>query len=58
VHTITASYEGFETTIEITVIAASDLADTGADPALPLGLAGVLLTLGTVLLLVRRRAIA
>lgn len=58
VHTITASYEDFETTVEITVIAASDLADTGADPAVPLGLAGLLLTLGTVLLFARRRVTA
>ncbi|MBX9472231.1 beta strand repeat-containing protein [Microcella sp.] len=57
VHTITASYDGFETTVEITVIAASDLAATGADPAVPLGLAGLLLTLGAVLLLARRRAV-
>jgi LPXTG-motif cell wall-anchored protein len=58
VHTITATYEDFVTTVEITVSPASDLADTGANPAVPLGLAGLLLTLGTVLLLVRRRAIA
>ena len=55
VHTITATYDGFETTVEITVLALSDLADTGADPAVPLGLAGVLLTLGALLLLARRR---